>query len=358
MGYLRQKSILDFFLELKNDPDRKSFFRIIADLFILFFRYKEIPVHYFSRYLFKKDRTNIKDYLPNKFLAGIARQFNDKKVKAVLDDKLYFSLFFSQFDLSMPKILMYNHHSHFIVGNKSFTISNRNDFVAKLNEVLDGEPFCEALVIKKTYASSSGHKIFKLFKSQLSDESPLVSEIYSEVTKSDFLFQECVKQHPVLNKLNSSSLNTIRFDTFIDKDGRIDIISGYIRMSIRNLHIDNISSGGCQVGIVLEDGKLKKNGYALIQSTGIEVFTEHPVTHILFENFTIPFFNEAKELTIQAARLNPGMRLIGWDIAIGESGPVLIEGNSDYDMSGNDLAAEGYFANPVFRKVLHEINYL
>jgi hypothetical protein len=358
MAYLRIKSNLDFFRELRHDPDRKPFLRIVADLFILLFTFKEVPVHYFSRYLFKKDRTNIKDYLPNKFLAGIARKFNDKKVKAVLDDKLYFSLFFSQFNISMPKILMYNHHDLFIVGNRSFKISTRNDFVARLNEILASEPVCDALVIKRTYASSSGHKIYKIFKNQVSDESPLVSEIYSEVIKSDYLFQETVKQHPVLNKLNSSSLNTIRFDTFIDKDGQIDIISGYIRMSIRNLHIDNISSGGCQVGIVLEEGKLKKNGYALIQSTGVEVFTEHPVTHILFENFPIPFFSEAKELTVQAARLMPGMRLIGWDVAIGETGPVLIEGNSDYDISGNDLAAEGYFANPTFSKVLNEINYL
>ncbi len=358
MGYLRKKSNLDFFRELINDPDRKPLFRIFADIFILLFTFKEIPVHYFSRYLFKKDKTNIKDYLPNKFLAGIARQFNDKKVKAVLDDKLYFSLFFSQFNLSMPKILMYNHHNLFTVGNKSFKISNRIDFVTKLNDILDGDAFCDALVIKKTYASSSGQKIYKLFKSQVSDESPIIGEIYSEVTKSDFLFQECVKQHPVLNKLSPSSLNTIRIDTFIDKDGKIDIISAFIRMSIRNLHIDNISSGGCQVGILLEEGKLKKNGYSLIQSTGIEVFTEHPLTHTLFENFTIPFFNEAKQLTILAARLMPGIRLIGWDVAIGETGPVLIEGNSDYDMSGNDLAAEGYFANPTFRKVLHEINYL
>jgi hypothetical protein len=358
MGYTKKKSTLVFFRELISDPERKTLFRIFADLLILLFTYKEIPFHYFSRYLFKKDKTNIKDYLPNRFLTGIARQFNDMKVKAVLDDKLYFSLFYSQFNISLPKILMYNHRNQFIVGNKSLKINNWNDFAVKLNEMLDEFSFCDSVVIKKTYASSSGHKIYKLFKNQLIDDSPIVSEIYSEVIKSDFLFQDTVKQHPALSKLSSSSLNTIRFDTFKDKEGKIEIISGYIRMSISNYHIDNISSGGCQVGIVMEEGKLKKTGYALIQTTGVEIFEEHPITHTLFENFTIPFFNEAKELAIQAARFIPGMRLVGWDVAISESGPVLIEGNSDYDISGSDLSAEGYFANPVFRKVLHEINSL
>jgi hypothetical protein len=52
------------------------------------------------------------------------------------------------------------------------------------------------------------------------------------------------------------------------------------------------------------------------------------------------------------------LRLVGWDVAIGASGPVLIEGNSDYDITGNDLADGGYFANPTFRKAFHEIKYL
>jgi hypothetical protein len=48
--------------------------------------------------------------------------------------------------------------------------------------------------------------------------------------------------------------------------------------------------------------------------------------------------------------------IVGWDVAIGKSGPILIEGNSDYDISGNDLAEGGYLTNTNFRKVLHEIN--
>ena len=126
-------------------------------------------------------------------------------------------------------------------------------------------------------------------------------------------------------------------------------------MSIRNSHIDNISSGGCQVGISLESGRLKKTGYSLIQTEGVKLFTEHPVTGIVFEGFRIPYFDEVKELVKKAAGLMPGLRLIGWDVAVGESSPILIEGNSDYDVSGNDVAYGGYMANSVFKKVISEI---
>jgi hypothetical protein len=129
-------------------------------------------------------------------------------------------------------------------------------------------------------------------------------------------------------------------------------------MSINDHFVDNISSGGCQVGIVLQTGKLKKFGYGPIKTNGVKVFTEHPGTKTTFENFSIPFFFQAKELVIKAARYMPLLRLVGWDVAIGESGPILIEGNSDYDITGNDLVDGGYLANTTFRKVLHEINYL
>jgi hypothetical protein len=166
-----------------------------------------------------------------------------------------------------------------------------------------------------------------------------------------------VKQHPELNKLNPSCLNTIRFETFIDKDGNIEIISAYLRMSTSNHYVDNISSGGCKVTIDLQTGKLKKEGYPRFGSNGTKLYTAHPVTKTVFEGFSIPFFAEAKALVLRVASFMPGLRLVGWDMAIGESGPVLIEGNSDYAMEGNDLALGGYRTSATFNKVLQEAGY-
>ena len=219
-------------------------------------------------------------------------------------------------------------------------------------------PSTDSVIVKRTYWSYGGDKIFKIYVDHITKEPEIIKELYTEVIKSGFLFQETVKQHPDLNKLNPSSLNTIRFDTFINTDGKIEIMSGYLRMSITNLHVDNICSGGCFVGIDLKTGKLKKIAYLTFKYYGVKVLTEHPLTNTIFENFNIPFFTQAKELVIRTASFMPGIRIIGWDVGIGESGPVLIEGNSDYDISGNDIADDGYRANPVFRKVLHELKYL
>ena len=72
---------------------------------------------------------------------------------------------------------------------------------------------------------------------------------------------------------------------------------------------------------------------------------------------SISFFSEARKLIILASSLMPSLRLIGWDVGIGTSGPVLIEGNSDYDITGSALMYGGYRSNPVFKRVLKEINF-
>jgi hypothetical protein len=239
-----------------------------------------------------------------------------------------------------------------------FEVNNIQDFKTLLVEIFSHNPAYNSIMIKKTYASSSGSKIFKLFR-YINDIDPaIMEELFSEVHKSEFLFQETIKQHPDLNVLNDSCLNTIRIDSFIDSQGKIDIISAYLRMSISNCHVDNISSGGCGIGVDIQTGKLKKYGYGLVQTCGVEILTQHPLSKTIFEDFTLPYFTQVKELVVKAASLVPSLRLVGWDVAIGESGPVLIEGNSDYDTSGNDLADEGYRTNTVYRKVLKEINYI
>lgn len=345
-------------IEILKDPDRKPLSRIIYELFYLLFIYKEIPVHYFSRYLFKRSTSNVQNYLPNKLIKKITPLFNDKRVKEVLDNKLFFDLFYSQFDISIPKILMYNHHRMFVTRNKSIAVNNINDFKVLLEEIFKQNPSYDSIFIKKTCSSASGRNIYKLLLQKFNSEPEIIKELYSEVIKSEFLFQATVRQHPDLNMLNPSSLNTIRFDTFIDQNGNIEIISGFLKMSTNYSHVDNNIAGGCGVGIDLESGRLKKFGYSKIKISGVKILTEHPLTGITFENFHVPFFVQAKELVLRTAGFLPELRLIGWDVGISESGPVLIEGNSDYGINSNDMMDGGYLANPRFRKVLHEINYL
>ncbi len=339
-------------LEILRDPDRKSLARVLYDNLDLLICYREIPVHYFSRYLFKKGMNNIRDYVPNGIAMKVAPALNDATVKHVLDNKLYFGLYYGQFGIKMPEILLFNHRDHFVYRDRQLVISDFDDFRKLIEDVFNENPDCNGLFIKKTYSSSSGRNIYSLLRSDLESNDKLIRDVYSGVKDSAFIFQEKVKQHPDLKRLSPTSLNTIRFDTFIDDDGRIEVISGFLKMSTNEAVVDSVVTGGCGVGIDAATGTLKRNGYSKIKISGVGVLTEHPLSAIRFEGFPVPYYREAREMAAKAASFMPGLRLVGWDIGIGETGPVLIEGNSDYGINSNDMAYGGYMSNDIFRKAL------
>jgi hypothetical protein len=349
-----KKNFFSLISDIIKDPDRKSLRKIISETAFLTFYHRRSPRFYFSRYLFKKERQNIKDYFPDSFLEGIKPYFNDQDSRIILEDKLFFGLYFNQFDISLPKILMHNYGESFFLNKEEIKISSPGDFARLLKILTDKYLNGGSVFVKKTSWSYGGDKIFKISSDQLNDDLTAINQVYSEVITSGYIFQETIKQNAEMDSLNPSCLNTIRMDTFTDRQGKAEIISAYLRTSVENLVVDNISQGGCMLPIDIETGQLRKKGFGTLKRFGVTLPERHPVTHKVFEGFKIPYFHEVKELAVKAAAFTPCLRLVGWDIGIGEGGPVLIEGNSNYDSTGNDLASGGFGTCPVFRKVLEE----
>ncbi len=279
--------------------------------------------------------------------------FNEDSAREILDNKLFFNLFYGEFNLPLPNILMYNHLTSFVVGNTYIEVKDVVGFKHLLENLMKSNPTRDSLFIKKSYWSYGGDNIYRLTKPDL-DNRNLLQKLFSEVTKTGFLFQETIKQNHQLDSLNPFCVNTLRLDTFIDNHGVIEIISCYFKTNIKNNYIDNHPAGGCEIPVDLETGRLKKYGHLTLKFNGLKRLTEHPTTKVVFLDFQIPHFQEAKELVLKAAAYLPNLRLIGWDIAILETGPLLVEGNSDYDIAASDLAYGGYKMNPIFNKVLTE----
>ncbi len=334
-------------------PNRKPIWQVLCECVYLTITYRSLPNHYFGRYLFIKGVTNITDYLPAKILQKIKAFFNDHSVAEVLENKLYFNFFYALPNIPLPKILMYNHRDMFVIDCKPYKITTSNEFVNILAQLMKTKSL-DSLFIKGTYDCYGGENIYKLFANQLVTEQPKVKALFSEIVKTGYLFQETIEQHPVMNILNPSCLNTIRMDTFTDSKGVSEIMSAYLRISIDNEMW--IKTEGGAITIDLNTGKLLSDCYSGFRYDVGEPLKEHPVTKVQFNTFTVPFFDQIKEMVINSASLMPGLRIIGWDIGIGESGPILIEGNTDYDITWNDYAIGGYLSSPVFMKAWKEFN--
>lgn len=165
-----------------------------------------------------------------------------------------------------------------------------------------------------------------------------------------YLVEERIVQHKEMDKLCPTSVNTIRVVTIL-KDGKANFMYALVRMGNGEKAVDNISSGGLYTSVPA-DGILQKPAFC--DKTGL-YYDAHPFTGTVFKGFQIPMFREAVDMCLKAALVEPHMGYIGWDVAITEKGPILIEGNTipGYDMCQNHghLEQKGTGILPKFREV-------
>ena len=145
---------------------------------------------------------------------------------------------------------------------------------------------------------------------------------FDNALKQGMYFESLVIQHPDMNVLCAKSVNTMRVMTFNDH-GKPRILWMCLRVGNGINSIDNFHAQGMAVNIDMETGKLVGNAI----DKDLNEFVEHPTTHVKFDGFQIPCFKEAKELALKACTKNDKILVVGWDVAISEDGPVMIEGN-------------------------------
>jgi hypothetical protein len=149
-------------------------------------------------------------------------------------------------------------------------------------------------------------------------------EIYDYITKKEIgLVEEYIVQHPRMSELCSNSVNTLRVVT-INDNSKCDIIYTCLRIGNGKI-IDNLYAGGLIAG-VSKEGTVCTNA---INLKG-EEFIKHPISGKTINGFCIPFWKETEELAVKIYNIVPQVKYVGWDIAITQSGPILVEGNARY----------------------------
>lgn len=184
-------------------------------------------------------------------------------------------------------------------------------------------------VFAKPADDFGGHGIKKICACDVKDYSALYEELK---TTGNVLVEEQIVQHAEMDRLNPSCINTLRMVTLV-KDGKPHLMYTLVRVGDGTRVVDNISSGGMYAP-VWEDGKIAKPAFC--DSTG-QYYNKHPLTGTDFVGFAIPDYDKAVELVLQAALVVEQIKYVGWDVALSDHGPVLVEGNviPGYDMCQN-----------------------
>jgi len=173
----------------------------------------------------------------------------------------------------------------------------------------------------------------KIQKFQINDN--LVSIIdfqnfFIDLSKHEpFLIEEQLYNHKEIKKLSKKSLNTVRVMTCKSKTDSIVPFAAALRYSNSDSIIDNWSAGGFASPIDINTGRVGtpfKKGTKIHPDLKRQKTTKYPIIMI------IPFWNDILDISVKAHKIFSKMRSIGWDIAITEDGPVIVEGNDDWDI--------------------------
>lgn len=250
--------------------------------------------------------------LTNRTFTRIIRDLSPFYYQCLLEDKLVFDRYMKSFGFPVAEMLgvIENSTIHWFDPFRKETLDNINtyqlDCFFKILTKWGGEN------VHRLEISPSGMFINRQRAS--------VEDLKQLTSNGMYVMQRTVVQHPELNRINPSSVNTVRMVTIHD-GVKVRNLANFIRMGVKNSLVDNISQGGIGCGIH-PDGTLMKEGF-----DGMIRIDRHPDSGQIFEGFAIPHYAQALDLVRQMHQSFHCFFLIGWDIAFTEKGPVVIEGN-------------------------------
>jgi hypothetical protein len=135
-----------------------------------------------------------------------------------------------------------------------------------------------------------------------------------------------------MRDLSNGALNTIRLLSCLDEEEQPEIMGAVLRIAVGdNVTVDNVHAGGLAAAIDLDDGRL-------MQATDLGADAElgwtdrHPQTGAMITGRVLPMWDEVRQLVRKAHLAFRDRVVIGWDIAIMEDRPRLVEGNSGPDI--------------------------
>ena len=179
------------------------------------------------------------------------------------------------------------------------------------------------LVGPSTFANPAGERL---------EAGELLDRLIERSRHQPLIVQPRMKPHPDLREITAGALPTVRVLTCLDERGAPEVVTAMLRTSFgANRTVDNLHAGGIGALVRLETGELSRSSN-LGSDARLGWFSAHPDTGAQIEGRLVPFWEEVKAHAVRAHRHFMDRVVIGWDIAILQDGPMLIEGNGNPDL--------------------------
>lgn len=264
----------------------------------------------------KKYEINLEDYLSFQFYdmkeEEVATFFtyhmndkfidkcNDKSKKYIFNNKELFDIIFNDY-----------------LGRKWLATSSMT--YEEFENFIKGKEFI-------FYKKLNGNRGIGAKKIDINQYNNDTKKLYKYIKKLDKgIIEEHIIAHKDINKICDSGLSTFRVLT-LNKGGKCEILECVFMMANGGIVNCEVTGGGLTACVDIETG--------IVETDAVDVnrnfYVMHPISGEQIKGFKIPYWNEVIKLVNKVYNKVPGINYIGWDIAITDNGPIVIEGNASW----------------------------
>lgn len=193
-------------------------------------------------------------------------------------------------------------------------------------------------LVVKPVAGNAGRDVRFAFAQEIGDYrygeksfaiNELLNCIAAESGEEHLLMQERLFNHPDISLLANEFLASIRIVSFLGQENAPTLLAAYVGIPHDSI---TVSNAGVCFPLDLQTGKILPRPVLPLMPEQRELIKASVAT-----GWVIPHWLDAKALVLAAHRLLPDYFSLGWDIAITESGPVILETNIGWDTDSLQL---------------------
>lgn len=184
------------------------------------------------------------------------------------------------------------------------------------------------------------------------DLSAFAAEAAADFRKG-YLFQTAVQQHPEVAEFAGQAVSTVRVVTVVEEDRPRPLYAVW-KIPSPTAMSDNSWQPGSMICLLdVETGTVQRCRRGTGPDT--EWLENHPDSGKPIVGFRLPHFASVADLAVSAHSVFPVNGMLGWDIAIGPQGAILIECNENTGHLHYQNAADEGALNPAFKAVFDRV---
>lgn len=264
---------------------------------------------------------------------------NPSRYAVLAKDKYLSHLLLEKLGVPVPELYAYYHPEMENCGFEALRSELESKGVEScvIKPAVDGAHGAGVFVCKKLIYTRDEVVIVKSNGEQLS-----LLDFCKQNKSTSWLFESVVVQSNQIGRFNRSSVNTVRFMTTLYPDRNVKIFATFMKIGRAGSDVDNAGGGGnVDCAINVETGEcynaLQFNSYADVKKVD-----KHPDSGEIINGVRIENWDEIKNCLRDYQSRIPQLKAIGWDVALTENGPVIIEINNYWDTTGQLFIGRGW----------------